>query len=206
MATQRSQPGVTGSPGSVAERGARGWNTWKTRQLRAVHAAKGANASRAQTTAMVAFRFGATDRVWFRGQKSRAGARAIATSAPSGRRSAAKVTASVKVSAKRPGDPLLKSHCRPESERDGKESRTLGERIGGIDRGKGAKDCEPERGVCRTGYVARRRNATGNVGEQQTAGKLHCNLQGDDGCVVPYPEEFEAGGKKERIARQADKS
>src|SRR5579863_2521493 len=64
-----------------------------------VQRANGASANTAQTNAIDTTRFAGMGEDWLSARKRRAGARATATSAPSGRSSAAKVTAKVKVSA-----------------------------------------------------------------------------------------------------------
>jgi hypothetical protein len=53
---------------------------------------------------------------------------------------------------------------------------------------------------------ARRRDAAGEVGKKKTAGEFEEDLNPNDGCVIPYPEEAEAESEEEGIAGEANQS
>ena len=128
----------------------------------------------------------------------------MATRMPSGRRSAAKVTAKVKASAVAQRGCSRKARGGPEGERDGEERRPLGERACGIDGGKGAEDGEPERGVRGAVLEGCRRDEASEIGEKKTGSEIESDLKKNGGSVVLHAEELEAEGEEKRIAGEAD--
>ena len=187
--------------------------TWKTRQLRQVQAAKGAAASSRQTRASDG-RFAAegNEAIWHAvgGARCRqhAGTSVTPTSAPSGRKQRGIGDGKGEGQGACPIRPaegaVLEAGGGPECKRNAEDGEGFGERLGGVDGGKGTQGREPKRGVEST--VSRRgwTDAMREEGQQYAADKFDRDLEAGGSVVVLHAEEPEAGGEKEWISGQAD--
>ena len=105
---------------------------------------------------------------------------------------------------KAPAWPPQQTHHGPQRQRDAKQRRPFGERIGLIHGRKRAQRGQPQRGLRGSGRAARGHNSARKVSQQNARQQPQRDLHPRSSSVVLHAEDAKARHQKARVARQTN--